>query len=336
MFRFENISDLYLIAIIPILVLIYFWSVKKLNRRKEKFGQVNLVDKLLSGSNSHQNRRSFILYMIGFIFLVLALVNPQWGFKKEKVKVENSDIFIALDISSSMNATDISPTRLEKAKRFVESLIASRRGDQLGLILFAGNAYLQMPLTSDYAAASLFVKSANTDMAGTQGTAIGEAVDLAMRSIKDSEKAQRALIIITDGEDHDEEALSKVSSAVADGWNVFTVGVGTEEGGFVPVISEGREEFKTDEEGNPVTSRINVDLLKKIAAEGNGVSYLLENNNDIIDDMNVQLEKLQKRAVEIKSFSEYRSFYQYFLAVALFVFLLDFVLKLNIKWQTNG
>jgi len=336
MFRFENISDLYLIAIIPILVLIYFWSVKKLNRRKEKFGQVNLVDKLLSGSKSHQNRRSFILYMIGFIFLVLALVNPQWGFKKEKVKVENSDIFIALDISSSMNATDISPTRLEKAKRFVESLIASRRGDQLGLILFAGNAYLQMPLTSDYAAASLFVKSANTDMAGTQGTAIGEAVDLAMRSIKDSEKAQRALIIITDGEDHDEEALSKVSSAVADGWNVFTVGVGTEEGGFVPVISEGREEFKTDEEGNPVTSRINVDLLKKIAAEGNGVSYLLENNNDIIDDMNVQLEKLQKRAVEIKSFSEYRSFYQYFLAVALFVFLLDFVLKLNIKWQTNG
>ena len=336
MFRFENISDLYLIAIIPILVLIYFWSVKKLNRRKEKFGQVNLVDKLLSGSNSHQNRRSFILYMIGFIFLVLALVNPQWGFKKEKVKVENSDIFIALDISSSMNATDISPTRLEKAKRFVESLIASRRGDQLGLILFAGNAYLQMPLTSDYAAASLFVKSANTDMAGTHGTAIGEAVDLAMRSIKDSEKAQRALIIITDGEDHDEEALSKVSSAVADGWNVFTVGVGTEEGGFVPVISEGREEFKTDEEGNPVTSRINVDLLKKIAAEGNGVSYLLENNNDIIDDMNVQLEKLQKRAVEIKSFSEYRSFYQYFLAVALFVFLLDFVLKLNIKWQTNG
>ncbi len=336
MFRFENIAALYLIAIIPILVLIYFWSVKKLNRRKEKFGQVNLVDKLVSGSNSHQNRRSFILYMIGFIFLVLASVNPQWGFKKEKVKVENSDIFIALDISSSMNATDISPTRLEKAKRFVESLIASRRGDQLGLILFAGNAYLQMPLTSDYAAASLFVKSANTDMAGTQGTAIGEAVDLAMRSIKNSEKAQRALIIITDGEDHDEEALSKVSSAVADGWNVFTVGVGTEEGGFVPVISEGREEFKTDEEGNPVTSRINVDLLKKIAAEGNGVSYLLENNNDIIDDMNVQLEKLQKRAVEIKSFSEYRSFYQYFLAVALFVFLLDFVLRLNIKWQTNG
>ncbi len=334
MFRFENISVFYLLALIPVLVLVYFWSVKKLNQRKEKFGQVSLVDRLLPNSTTRHNKRSFILYTIGLICLVLALVNPQWGFKKEKVKVENSDIFIALDISSSMNATDISPTRLEKAKRFVESLIASRRGDQLGLILFAGNAYLQMPLTSDYAAATLFVKSANTEMAGTQGTAIGEAVDLAKRSIIGNEKAQRALIVITDGEDHDEDALGKVSSAAADGWTVFTVGVGTEAGGFVPVISEGREEFITDDEGNPVTSRINVELLKEMATKGNGASYLLENNNnDIIADINVQLEKLQKRAVEVKSFSEYRSYFQYFLAAALFIFLLDFVLRSNFKWK---
>lgn len=336
MFRFENINAFYLLAAIPILVLIYFWSIKRLNQRKERFGKPDLVDRLLPDANVYSNKRSFIFYVVAFVFLILALVNPQWGFKKEKVKVENSDIFIALDISSSMNATDIIPSRLEKAKRFVESLIESRRGDQLGLILFAGNAYLQMPLTSDYAAASLFVKSANTEMAGTQGTAIGEAIDLAKRSITDSEKVQRALIIITDGEDHDEEALNKVSSAVADGWNVFTVGVGTEEGAFVPVISEGREEFKTDDEGNPVTSRINVDLLRKIAAEGNGTSYLLENNNNIIDDINIQLEKLQKRAVEVKSFSEYRSYYQYFLAVALFIFLMDFVLRSNVKWKSNG
>ena len=332
MFRFENTTAFYLLAAIPILVMLYLWSVKRLNQRKEKFGQINLIDRLLGDSNTKRNRQSVILYLVAYVFLVFALANPQWGFKKEKVKVENSDIFIALDISSSMNATDISPTRLEKAKRFVESLIESRKGDQLGLILFAGNAYLQMPLTSDYAAATLFVKSANTDMAGTQGTAIGEAVDLARRSITDTEKAQRALIIITDGEDHDEDALSKVSSAVDDGWNVFTVGVGTEEGGFVPVMSEGREEFKTDEEGNPVTTRINISLLKEIADAGNGTSYLLENNNDIINDLNTQLEKLQKRAVEVKSFSEYRSYYQYFLGLALFILLLDFVVKSNIRW----
>ncbi len=332
MFRFENTTAFYLLAAIPILVMLYLWSVNRLNQRKEKFGHINLIDRLLGDSNTKRNRQSVILYLVAYVLLVFALANPQWGFKKEKVKVENSDIFIALDISSSMNATDISPTRLEKAKRFVESFIESRKGDQLGLILFAGNAYLQMPLTSDYAAATLFVKSANTDMAGTQGTAIGEAVDLARRSITDKEKSQRALIIITDGEDHDEDALSKVSSAVDDGWNVFTVGVGTEEGGFVPVMSEGREEFKTDEEGNPVTTRINVSLLKEIADAGNGTSYLLENNNDIINDLNTQLEKLQKRAVEVKSFSEYRSYYQYFLGVALFILLLDFVVKSNIRW----
>lgn len=332
MFRFENTTAFYLLAAIPILVMSYLWSVKRLNQRKQKFGQINLIDRLLTDSHKQRDKRSVILYLVAFVLLVFALANPQWGFKKEKVKVENSDIFIALDISSSMNATDISPTRLEKAKRFVESLIESRKGDQLGLILFAGNAYLQMPLTSDYAAATLFVKSANTDMAGTQGTAIGEAVDLAKRSITDTEKAQRALIIITDGEDHDEDALSKVSNAVDDGWNVFTVGVGTDEGGFVPVMSEGREEFKTDEEGNPVTTRINVSLLKEIADAGNGTSYLLENNNDIINDLNTQLEKLQKRAVEVKSFSEYRSYYQYFLGLALFILLLDFVVKSNIRW----
>ena len=332
MFRFENTTAFYLLAAIPILVILYLWSVKRLNQRKQKFGQINLIDRLLTDSHKQRGKRSVILYLVAYVFLVFALANPQWGFKKEKVKVENSDIFIALDISSSMNATDISPTRLEKAKRFVESLIESRKGDQLGLILFAGNAYLQMPLTSDYAAATLFVKSANTDMAGTQGTAIGEAVDLARRSITDKEKSQRALIIITDGEDHDEDALSKVSSAVDDGWNVFTVGVGTEEGGFVPVMSEGREEFKTDEEGNPVTTRINVSLLKEIADAGNGTSYLLENNNDIINDLNTQLEKLQKRAIEVKSFSEYRSYYQYFLGLALFILLLDFVVKSNIRW----
>jgi Ca-activated chloride channel family protein len=222
-----------------------------------------------------------------------------------------------------MNATDISPSRLEKAKRFISQLIHERKGDQIGLILFAGGAYLQMPLTSDYAAADLFTKSANTEMAGTQGTSIGEAIRLAMRSVK--EDNQRALIILTDGEDHDDDALNVAGDATSRGWNIFTIAVGTEEGSFVPVVQQGREEFKIDESGNPVKSMVNYTLLQSLADKGNGLFYKLsDGESNIINDLNTQIERLQKRAIEVKSFTEYRSFYQYFLFLGIVFCLLGF------------
>ncbi|MBK9744155.1 MAG: VWA domain-containing protein [Saprospiraceae bacterium] len=229
------------------------------------------------------------------------------GAKREKAKVENIDIMIALDISNSMNARDVSPSRLERAKKYITDLIQSRKGDQIGLIFFAGSAYLQMPLTSDYAAAEMFAKTANSNMAGTQGTAIGEAIDLAMRSVK--EVNQRALIIISDGEDHDEDALNLAAKAKDADWTLLTVAVGTEEGGMVPAVVDGQETYKTDEDGNPVRSIVNQKLLEQIADEGNGKFYVLNmDENKIVDDMQVQLEKIQKRAVEIKSYTEFRSF----------------------------
>jgi len=303
-----------------------------MNRKRKHdiraFGEVNLVGRLLRGKIP--SFLKIVLFSIAVLFLILSALNPQWGLKKEKVKVEKSDIFFALDISASMNAQDISPSRLEKSKRFIEQLINERKGDQLGLILFAGGAYLQMPLTADYAAAQLFVRSASSEMAGTQGTAIGESIDLAMRSIK--EKNQRALIILSDGEDHDEEAVNMAGKAAENGWNVFTVGVGSAEGSFVPVMNDGREEYKMDEEGNPVKSVLNQNLLKEIAENGKGSYYLLGNENtDIITDLNTQLDKMQKRAVEVKSFTEYRSFYQYFLGIAIIVLLIEFFLVTKLK-----
>jgi Ca-activated chloride channel family protein len=324
MFRFEDSTAFYLWAVLPLLGLIFFWSVKRLQQRISRFGDNKLVQRLFIG-DSRRNTR-LILLLSSIIFVFIALVNPQWGLKKEKVKVEKSDIFIALDISNSMNATDISPSRLEKAKKCIEQLIEARRGDQIGLILFAGSAYLQMPLTNDYAAAELFVRSANTQMAGTQGTAIGDAIDLAVRSTKD--KNQRALVVFSDGEDHDQDAIDRTANAVSNGWSVFTIGVGTEEGSFVPVLNDGREEYKTDDEGNPVKSSVNQQLLKKIAEEGNGAYYLLTNDNrSIINDINAVLDKIQKRAVEIQSFTEYRSFYQYFLFVALVLLVVEFFIR---------
>lgn len=328
MFRFEDSSAFYFLALIPVMGLLFLWTKRRLQSRISSFGQIKLVSRLTKGATSTSIK--IILFLFAMLFLILAAVNPQWGLKKEKVKVEKSDIFFALDISASMNAQDISPSRLEKSKRFIEQLIQDRKGDQLGLILFAGGAYLQMPLTSDYAAAQLFVRSANSEMAGTQGTAIGESIDLAMRSIK--EKNQRALIILSDGEDHDEDAVNMAEKAAENGWNVFTVGVGSVEGSFVPVINEGREEYKMDEEGNPVKSVLNQNLLKEIAENGKGSYYLLGNENtDIITDLNTQLDKMQKRAVEVKSFTEYRSFYQYFLGIAIIFLLVDFFMVSKLK-----
>jgi Ca-activated chloride channel homolog len=328
MFRIEDTSAFYLLALIPGVVLLFLWMNRKRKRDIRAFGEVKLVGRLLRGKIPSFLR--MVLFTIGVLFLILAALNPQWGLKKEKVKVEKSDIFFALDISASMNAQDISPSRLEKSKRFIEQLINERKGDQLGLILFAGGAYLQMPLTSDYAAAQLFVRSASSEMAGTQGTAIGESIDLAMRSIK--EKNQRALIILSDGEDHDEDAVNMAGKAADNGWNVFTIGVGSTEGSFVPVMNDGREEYKMDEEGNPVKSVLNQNLLKEIAESGQGSFYLLGNDNaNIISDLNTQLDKMQKRAVEVKSFTEYRSFYQYFLGIAIIVLLVEFFLVTKLK-----
>lgn len=328
MFRFEDTSAFYLLALIPGVVLLFLWMNRKRKHDIRAFGEVNLVGRLLRGKIP--SFLKIVLFSIAVLFLILSALNPQWGLKKEKVKVEKSDIFFALDISASMNAQDISPSRLEKSKRFIEQLINERKGDQLGLILFAGGAYLQMPLTADYAAAQLFVRSASSEMAGTQGTAIGESIDLAMRSIK--EKNQRALIILSDGEDHDEEAVNMAGKAAENGWNVFTIGVGSAEGSFVPVMNDGREEYKMDEEGNPVKSVLNQNLLKEIAENGKGSYYLLGNENtDMITDLNTQLDKMQKRAVEVKSFTEYRSFYQYFLGIGIIILLIEFFFVTKLK-----
>jgi Ca-activated chloride channel family protein len=321
MFRFENTDAFYWFILLPLMAFIWYLSAQRLKQRLTKMGNHTTLSRLITGKSN--TTIQFVMTLIIVTFLLLAAINPQWGMKKEKMKVERSDIFIALDISASMNATDISPSRLEKSKRLAEQLIEKRKGDRVGLILFAGGAYMQMPLTIDYGAAQLFVRSANTDLAGTQGTAIGKAIDLALHSTK--EQSQKALIVITDGEDHDSDAIDMASKAAHQGWNVFTIGAGTTEGSFIPVLNEGREEFKLDDEGNPVKTVINESLLKEMAEKGNGEFYALGNDDkQIVSEIDQMMDKMQKRAVEVQSFSEYRSFYQYFLMIALLLVVIDF------------
>ncbi len=306
---------------------VFLWR----KNRIAKAGDPALIERLMPDSSTKRIWVKNILILLGLLFVFFAASNPQWGTKKEKIKAQSADIFIAFDISQSMMAQDISPSRLERAKRFTEKLIQNLKGDRVGLIYFAGDAYLQMPLTNDYAAAELFIKSANPNLAGTQGTAIDEAIDLAMKAYEEDVKHQRALIIISDGEDHDAEAIAMAKDGAEAGLVIYTIGVGTETGAYIPYMNRGRNEFKKDEEGAPVMSRLNIPNLQEIARNGGGEFYLVNQGEDGIKDLKERLDRLQKREVEQKSFSEYNSYFQWFLGIGFLLLLLEWILPNGLR-----
>ena len=327
MFRFENIEYLNLLAIIPILVLI-FVVVRYFRKRVfQKFGELTLIERLTPQMSKYKHTFKFVLLMLAMTLFIFALSNPQWGTKKEKVKRKSIDVFVALDISESMLAQDISPSRLERAKNFSQNLVQGLRGERMGVIIFAGNAYLQMPLTTDYAAAQLFLKSANTKQAPTQGTAISEAIDLAERSFEEDNKHHKALIVITDGENHDEETLLRAKEANENGLMIFTVGVGTQGGAYIPMYYAGQAGFKMDKSGNPVKTSLNPQMLADIAEAGNGEYYNLVDGEKVINALKGRIETIEKREFEARSFSEFESYFQYFLAFGLLFLIIEFMIS---------
>ncbi len=327
MFRFENIDNLYLLAIIPVLVVI-FMAVGFLRKRAfRKFGNLSLMEQLVPQMSKYKHNFKFVLLLLGLILSIIALSNPQWGTKKEKINRKSIDVFIALDISQSMLAQDISPSRLERAKNFCQNLVAGLKGERMGVIIFAGNAYLQMPLTTDYAAAQLFLKSANTKQAPTQGTAISEAIDLAERSFEEDNKHHKALIIVTDGENHDEETLQRAAKARENGLMIFTVGVGTAGGAYIPMYYAGQAGFKMDKTGNPVKTSLNEQMLGDIAKAGDGVYYNLVDGEKVVNALKERIEKIEKREFEQRSFTEFESYFQYFLAFGLLFLLIEFMIS---------
>ena len=334
MFKFEYIEHLYGFAILPLLLVAFLWMWVMRRKAIQLLGEQPLLLRLMPRFSKYKHVVKFTLLMLALSVLVIAWANPQWGTKKEKVARKSADIFIALDISSSMLAEDVRPNRLERAKQFGMKLVDALRGERLGIIIFAGNAYLQMPLTTDYAAAHLFMKSANTEMAPTQGTAISEAIELAERSFQQDNKHHKALVIITDGENHDEEAIQRMQEANSNGLLAFTVGVGTSEGGFIPtVIGGGRRDFKRDNTGNPVRTSINEDMLRKLAAAGAGSYFNLAQGEEVLEDLGDKLAKVEKRELEQRSFSEFESYFQYFIALALLLIVIEFILSYKkSKW----
>jgi len=265
--------------------------------------------------------------LLGLIALFIGYAIPHWGAKREKANRKSVEVFIALDISESMLATDISPNRLERAKRFAQQLVEELKGERIGNIIFAGNAYLQMPLTTDYAAAQLFLRSSNTNMAPTQGTAISEAIDLAEQSFAQNNKQHKALIIISDGENHDDEAITRAREAYENGLMIFTVGVGTQQGGLIPTQAQGFPDYKKDKDGKTIRTTINEQMLSDLASAGAGAYFNISDGDQVITAIQSGIEKIEKQEFETRSFTEYASYFQWFIGLALFFILSEFFIS---------
>jgi Ca-activated chloride channel family protein len=327
MFRFENIDYLYLLLAIPIFTGIFIISRYIRKKKLKAIADKQLLESLIPEVSAFKPLYKFILLMLAYAFGVAALANPQIGTKMEEVKREGVELMLALDVSNSMKAEDIKPNRLERAKQSILRLIDNLVSDKIGVIVFAGDAFLQLPLTTDYSAAKLMISTVETDMIGTQGTAIGSAIELATDSFSEDEEVNKALIIITDGENHEDDALGAAEDATDKNIIIHTIGMGSLEGSPIPVYRNGREVgYVKDREGNTVVSKLNAGMLQQIAAQGDGRFIRSSTADPDLTALLEELSGLDKKEFESKMFTEYEDRFQYFLAAALFFLLLEILI----------
>ncbi len=331
MFRFENPSLLYLLLLlIPFAVLFLLF----LRWRKNKlvaFGEKSLVVMLAPQGSPSKHILKFILWSLAFVFVILGLANPQIGSKTEKVKRSGIDVMIALDVSKSMLAEDIKPNRLLRAKNFINTFIEQLNNDRLGIIIFAGHAYLQMPLTVDYSAAKLFLNTVNTDLVPTQGTDIAAAADLARESFVKGETKHKALIVITDGEDNEGGAEEAIEAAAKEGVKTFIVGLGTEKGAPIP---DARGDYKRDGDGNIVLSKANFEMMEALASKGKGKAFLAGNGNEAINEIFKELGRINTKDFEEYVFTDFNDQFQWCLAIAAMLLFIEFLLsERKFKWS---
>jgi Ca-activated chloride channel family protein len=326
LFRLANTEYLYLLLLIPVYILLWLISAYRRKRALKRIGNRELVMQLIPEMSKIRPLVKFILQMIAVSAGIIILARPQFGSKLEEVKRQGVEVIIALDVSNSMLAEDIQPNRLTRAKQSISKLVDNLEDDKIGLIVFAGDAYTQIPVTIDYVSAKMFLSTINTDMVPKQGTAIGSAINLGMRSFTPGEGRSKAMIIITDGENHEDDPVKEAEQAAKNGIVIHTIGIGSTEGVPVPVTTYGRKDYLKDIEGNTVISRLDEDILKKIALATGG-SYVRASSSDIgLDEIFSEIKQMKKQELDSSMYTEYNDQYQIFAAIALFVLLMDFII----------
>lgn len=325
MFRFEHPEFLYLLILIPVLAFTSLIIGKRRKKALERFGNPELLNPLMPSASSTRPVIKFYLMLLALIAIIFTLAGPQFGTKLETVKRKGIEIIIALDVSNSMNAQDIEPSRLDRAKRAIYQLVEKLQNDKIGLVVFAGQAYTQLPITTDYPSARMFISTINTGIVTTQGTAIGTAINKCAGSFSPQEDVNRAIIVITDGENHEDDAIGAAKAAAEKGIKVYTVGMGLPKGAPIPIPGGGKNNFMKDREGNVVISKLNEAMMVDIANAGEG-EFIAANNirkgmNDLVD----HLSKLEKTEMEAKIYTDYKSQFQFIAILALLFLLIEFV-----------
>ncbi|MDD7884775.1 VWA domain-containing protein [Flavivirga sp. 57AJ16] len=334
MYQLEEKIWFWTLGIIPVIVLFFlvlqFWKY----RAQSKFADKKLLKKLSPNTSVFKSILKIGILSLAFACLTIALINPKIGTKLETVKREGVDIVFAVDVSKSMLAEDVAPNRLEKSKQLVTQIINNLASDRVGIIAYAGKAFPQLPITTDYASAKMFLQSMNTDMLSSQGTAINEAIKLAKTYFDDEEQTNRVLIIISDGEDHSEEAAAIAEEASEEGIRIFTIGVGDVKGGPIPEKRNGIVlNYKKDNQGETVITRLNEETLIAIAEEANGAYINGKITNDVVEHIREILNSMDKTEFEAKQFADFKDQFQWFLGLGIFFLLLDiFLLERKTAW----
>jgi Ca-activated chloride channel family protein len=337
MLRFAHIDILWGLLVIPVFILLFLLVSRWKKRAVASLGQKNVVRLMIPQVSFSRPWLKFIFFIVAYACVIVGMADPQMGSKTEEVKRKGADLMILLDVSNSMLAQDLAPNRLENAKQAIAQLIDKMHDDRIGIIVFAGQAYVQLPITTDYSAAKLFLNTINTNMVPTQGTAIGAAIDLGMRSFDFKNGTGKAMIIITDGENHEDNAVEAAQQAQSKGVMINVVGVGSAEGAPIPMYKDGQPAgFHTDSAGKQVVSKLDESMGKDISAAGGGVYVRANNSNSGLDIVMNQIGKVQRKMYDSKTYKDFEDRFQFFLAIALALLVIEFFISNRKNMRLSG
>ena len=327
MYQLEEKIWFWAFIIIPVILMVFLWTFFWKKRIQKSFGSAVVLKRLSPDLSFFKSSLKFIILCLAVGFLVIGLINPKIGTKLETIKREGVDIVFAIDVSKSMLAEDVAPNRLEKSKQLVTQIINNLASDRVGIIAYAGKAFPQLPITTDYASAKMFLQGMNTDMLSSQGTAINEAIELSRNYFDDEEQTNRVLIIISDGEDHNDLSVEVAEAASEEGIKIYTIGVGSEKGGPIPLKRNGVVmSYKKDQNNETVITKLNEETLRLIANEAKGGYINGSQTADVVEQIRAVLSAMDKKEFEAKEFAEYKDQFQWFLGIGLFFLILDVLL----------
>ena len=328
MFRFANIEMLWWLMTIPVFVVAYIVYTKHKRRQLEDFGDPQLMSQLMPDASKSRPIWKFCMLMVALMLLILAAARPQFGQKEKTIKRQGIEVMVALDISNSMLAEDVAPNRLDRAKQMLSKMMDNMVDDKVGLVVFAGEAFTQLPITCDYVSAKMFLNTTTPSLISTQGTAIGAALRTAIASFgADKSDAGRAIVLITDGENHEDDAVAMAKQAHDLGIQVFVVGIGKPEG--APIPKAGSNDYMKDRSGQVVVSRLNEEMCQQIAAAGHGVYVRCDNTNTAMRTLQKELDELATADIESTIYADYNEQYQSFVMLALLLLVIEFFIMMR-------